>query len=138
MKKRLVITFLMSVIITLCSIVCANAQNGGQYFQSGSLKVQYTGYSSGHYVVTITNLEACAYSVDGKWLSSDTTIALGASQSKVINLPGTFTGGAGIKFKPDGNACASDKGWVEISAPLTLPVTFYDIKVTLSHTINKQ
>lgn len=129
MKKRILFVSIMSLLIALCSTSVANAQNGGQFMENNSIKIEQLSYSAGQAVVKITNKQNC---------TADEKVTGSISRIKSIPALSTdtfhITPGANLKIKAktETNCGDTDFGNVEITINTSLPVKFYGIKVTYS------
>lgn len=115
------------LLLLICAPIFCLAQNGGQYAENDFGKLEYLGYQNGNYTVKITNKQTCAVSIKTTWLSKDTTFGVNGSTTITVQLPGS--GSITIKSKPL-TRCAGygDMGWLEISTPASLPITFKSIR----------
>lgn len=105
------------------------AQNGGQDNENNYGKLMYLGYDGGHYVLDLTNKQACGVDFHIKWLSADSTIFVPAHETITIQLPGAAVGNSKIKAKPLYRCGSSggDMGQLEVITPASLPVTFVSV-----------
>lgn len=113
---------LIFTVIAVISALIGNAQNGGQYVENNSVKLQYSGFSAGNYYVTITNKKDCAgvFRYDYNGNTGDLTLA--AFADTLINI-GTSISGV-IKAKSTAHCSGfNDNGWVELSLSIT-PLRF--------------
>lgn len=105
-------------------------KNGGQSNDNQMGTLYYAGYSSGFYVLDLTNKQPCGIDFDLNWLGKDTTIYIPGSSTKTIQLPGAAKGGMKIKAKPlyKCGSSGGDLGWLEVVTPESLPIKFKSIR----------
>lgn len=106
--------------------------NGGQSAQNAFVKIDYMAYQNGFYVIQITNLQSCMASQKVSWSNHDTTVSVPGNGVIVVNLPGAFVAMTKITDKPLTRCVpgGGDMGNLEITAPISLPITFKSIKAT--------
>lgn len=111
-------------------IAIVKAVNGGQDGENNYGKLEYAGYSGGHYILNLTNKQSCGVDFTVSWLGYDTTIYINGSATKTIQLPGTPVGNTKIKAKPlyKCGSSGGDMGQLEVVTPVSLPVTFKYIR----------
>jgi len=114
------------ITVDYSNVAIVKAVNGGQYEENAFGKLEYAGYSSGHYVLTITNKQTCGIDFRVEWLGKDTTIYVTGSAVKTIHLPGAAKGNEKLKCKPmyQCGSSGGDMGWLEVISPESLPVIF--------------
>lgn len=104
--------------------------NGGQFAENNYGKLEYKGYSSGEYIMDLSNKQPCGIDFEVTWLGKDSTIFINGLSSKTIQLPGIAKGGEKIKAKPlyKCGSSGGDMGFIEVESPISLPVTFKSIR----------
>jgi len=123
MKKLLFIVFILSSFVSL-------AQNKGKVNENNTARIDYLGWQSNLYNVSLTNKETCSINFKVSWLQKDTVINVQPFQTRQIQLPGPAKPYEVIKAKPESSECNGiDNGWVEIETPASLPVKFGDFSV---------
>lgn len=97
------------------------AQNGGQYPENNSVKLEWVGTS-----VKVTNKQSCDGQIRLTYASTSIDVAV-AANSSIIFMPPTAI--ATIKAKALTNCGGTDFGWVELSLIAT-PVKFVSFDFT--------
>lgn len=111
-------------------VAIVKAVNGGQDGENEYGKLEYAGYSGGHYILNLTNKQSCGVDFTISWLGYDTTIYINGLTTKTIQLPGAAHGNEKIRAKPLYRCGSSggDMGQLEVITPVSLPVTFKYIR----------
>lgn len=114
---------LLSALLAL-SVYAATAQVSENTFA----RLAYTGYSGTHYVLDVTNKQACGVDFYLTWLGNDTTLFIAANATRTVQLPGPAVGNSPIATTPL-NRCNGSGGVtsIEITTPSALPVTFVSV-----------
>lgn len=109
MKK--LITALLGIIFMMSGM----AQNGGQFPENNSVKLEWSGTS-----VQVTNKQSCESVIKISYAQSDVDVTV-AANSSIIFMPAAAI--ATIKAKAVTNCGSTDFGWVELSLT-AMPVKF--------------
>lgn len=106
--------------------------NGGQSAQNAFVKIDYIAYQNSAYVIQITNLQSCTAIQKVSWSNHDTTFSVPGNGVIIVNLPGTFVAMTKIADKPLTRCVpgGGDMGNLEITSPVSLPITFKSIRAT--------
>lgn len=113
-------------------VLMAQTGNGGLSAENSFGKLEYAAYSNGEYLLKATNKQTCNVSTRFQWLNKDSVIIIPAGTTLTIHLPGIGVVNTALKSKPL-DRCepgSADMGWLEISSPASLPVTFHYFKGT--------
>lgn len=112
---------IIAVITALCTLSTA-AQNGGQYVENNSVKLQFAGLISGNYYVKIINKKSCTGWFKYDYNGQDKEFAIAANDDTLLKV-GTSINGV-IKVK-NTTRCSgyNDNGWVELCLSVT-PLRF--------------
>lgn len=94
---------LLGTLLTMTGI----AQNGGQYPENNSLKLEWSGTS-----VKITNKQSCESVIRVSYAQSDVNLTIPGNSSMIFMPPAAI---ATVKAKCATNCGNTDFGWVEIS-----------------------
>lgn len=128
MKKIIVLLLAALPILTF-----AQSGNGGQSAEDSYGKLVYMGYSSGNYVLQVTNKQSCTVSIEIKVLSLDTTISVAGGATITATLPGAAVSGTKITSKPLSqcpDSPSGNMGPLEVFSPQNLPIQFTSFTVT--------
>lgn len=96
-------------------IFMASAQNGGQFPENNSVKLEWVGTS-----VKVTNKQSCDGQIRLTYASTSVDVSVSANSSIIFMPPAAI---ATIKAKALTNCGSTDFGWVELSLIVT-PVKF--------------
>jgi hypothetical protein len=107
--------FLILALLGSFLISTGMAQNGGQYPENGSVKLEWVGTS-----VKITNKQPCESVIKVAYAQTDVDLTI-AGNSSIIFMPPAAV--ATIKAKCTTNCGNTDFGWVELSLS-AMPVKF--------------
>jgi hypothetical protein len=91
------------------------AQNGGQYPENNSVKLEWAGTS-----VKVTNKQSCESVIRVSYAQSDVDLTIAANSSIIFMPPAAV---ATVKAKATTNCGGTDFGWVELSLS-AMPVKF--------------
>jgi hypothetical protein len=108
---------ILSLLIAINSI----AQNGGQYPENGSVKLEWVGSS-----VKVTNKQSCESVIKVSYAQSEVDLTIAANSSLIFMPPAAV---AAVKAKTTTNCGGTDFGWVEISLSV-MPVKFVSFDFT--------
>lgn len=108
--KHLVLS-LLGTILTMAGI----AQNGGQYPENNSVKLEWAGTS-----VRVTNKQSCESLIKISYAQSEVNVTVAANSSIIFMPPAAI---ATVKAKAVTNCGSTDFGWVELSLT-AMPVKF--------------
>lgn len=119
MKKLL---FILLTIISLSTF----AQNGGMSNENNTTRLDWVGYQSAQFHISITNKRICTNTYLVNWQGKDTLFVMQGLQTRQILLPATKTTNDRIRVRPtNASECTgNDMGWVEVFSPIDLPVKF--------------
>jgi len=138
MKKKFTLSLPKCIfLLIVCNFLC-------KCVQSQNMQLNFLGYSSGHYVISITNRQTCNADTRINYLQgglpADTTINIASGATITVILTSDYSPGSEIKIKSDGQ-CSSN-GWVSITVPgQLLPIkltSFTAKKVNASVLLNWQ
>jgi hypothetical protein len=102
------------------------AQNGGQYPENGSVKLEYLGHGQ----VKVTNKQTCTAVIrlnDSKTVSD---LSVNGNSYVIYQLPADLTVGVDIKAKSTTNCGGTDFGVVELFIANVMAVTFTSFNVS--------
>jgi hypothetical protein len=119
--KQLIFALLMAT--TMISF----GQNGGQYPENGSVKLEYVGHGQ----VKVTNKQTCTAVIrlnDSKTVSD---LTVNGNSYVLYQLPADLTVGVDIKAKTTTNCGGTDFGQVELFIANVMAVTFTKFSVDL-------
>lgn len=114
--KHLILSLLGTILI-----MTSMAQNGGQYPENNSVKLEWIGTS-----VKVTHKQGCDGQVRLNYATSNVDVAIPANSSIIFMPP---VGTATIKAKALTNCGSTDFGWVELSLT-AMPVKFASFDFT--------
>jgi len=115
--KVLILALLGSFLISI-----GMAQNGGQYPENNSVKLEWVGTS-----VQVTNKQSCESVIRVAYAQSEVNLTIAANSSLIFMPPAAV---ATVKAKTTTNCGGTDFGWVEISLSV-MPVKFVSFEFTL-------
>lgn len=119
---------ILAVWLTIFTLA-AFAQGGVQVAQDQYSKLNYIGYDGGHYVIEVTNKQACGVDFQITWLGQDTSTYIAAMATRTLQLPDPYIGNMAIRSQPL-YRCGTSGGidtYLEVTVPNALPVTFVSI-----------
>lgn len=112
---------ILAVITALCTL-STSAQNGGQYVENNSVKLQFSGLINGNYYVTITNKKECAGIFKFDYNGATSEFPLPGFGDTLLKV-GTSIQGV-VKTKSTAHCSGyNDNGWVELCLSVT-PLRF--------------
>lgn len=114
--KHLIFTLLMGL-----SLI-SNAQNGGQYSENGSVKLEYVGGGK----VRLYNKQACDAVIRLNDSQTETQLPVSANSSTLYTLPPGTT--MLVKAKTTTNCGGTDFGWVELNVVTPLKFISKSVK----------
>lgn len=110
------------------SIFSLRSQNFGQVNENNILKIEYFKFENNYHFFKVINKLSCEIQLKlEKPTNQFSDHTLGANTHMIVEVPGSVTTITNIKVRRTfGAVCISspDNGWVEMSSPLVLPVTF--------------
>jgi len=118
MKIRHLILALCGLLSTFISV----AQNGGQYFENSSVKLEYLGGTS----VKVTNKQSCTASIEVKDNLHDSTLVIPGNSSGIFTIAPALVSNIKVKARTLTNCGSPDYGWVELTL-LCLPLNFSNV-----------
>jgi len=123
--------YLIFVLIGSFLISASMAQNGGQYPENNSLKLEYLGGGK----IKITNKQSCESIVAVNDSKTEANITIPGNSSYIYLLPSSLISNIRFKAKNTTNCGSSDYGYVELFLA-SLPLKF--ISFTTTHISNTE
>lgn len=108
----------LAFFLLLCPFI-ALSQNGGQYPENGSIKLEWTGTNT----IKVTNKQTCESVIHLSYNHTDADVTVPGNSYMVYSLP---VGTSSIKAKTTTNCGGTDFGQVELTLVVT-PITFKSI-----------
>jgi hypothetical protein len=110
--------FLIFTLLSLISFISfSQNQNGGQFNENNSVRLQYMGYSSGTHTFKIVNKQNCQVNLRTK-IDQESPIDMPTlpNDSFYVNVPRTNPGNVKFRVKTE-TACSQniDMGWIELN-----------------------
>lgn len=123
MKKKL---------FSIATFLTASLLTAAQTVSSGDVTLNYIGYSSGSYIISVAiNIPDCSPTIRVNWngRNQDSVIQLSPGTT-TLTLPGDYISNKPIRIKSS-SSCASTGGWLELTpASTVLPVKLSYFGVT--------
>lgn len=108
--------YLISALCGLLLIINSMAQNGGQYPENNSVKLEWSGANA----VKITNKQSCTSVIRISYSNVNIDVTISGNSYSILSVP---TGTADVKAKSTTNCGNTDFGWVELTLQAT-PLKF--------------
>ncbi len=106
----------------------SSAQNGGQYAENNSVKVeQLVGLVNSKMQVKVYNKQDCNVTIRISYGNTHINVFVSSNSSKVVLIPLNITK---IQVKTETNCGCADFGQVELQLNKSLPITFKYLNVT--------
>jgi hypothetical protein len=113
--------FLILALLGSFLISTGMAQNGGQYPENGSVKLEWVGTS-----VKITNKQSCESVIKVSYAQTDVDLTI-PSNSSIIFMPPAAV--ATVKAKCTTNCGSTDFGWIELTlTAMPLKLASFDVQ----------
>ena len=112
----------MKYLILICSLLMTfngMAQNGGQFPENSSVKLEYIGGAK----VVVTNKQSCTSVIRLNDSQTEGDITIPGNSSFIYILPANLTTNIRVKAKNTTNCGSTDFGWVELYLS-SLPLKF--------------
>jgi hypothetical protein len=112
---------ILSLLITMDGM----AQNGGQYPENSSVKLEYIGGAK----VVVSNKQSCTSVIRLNDSQTEGDITIAGNSSFIYILPANLTTNIRVKAKSTTNCGSTDFGWVELYLS-ALPLKFVGFDLT--------